>query len=220
MNKLSLAALALAAAGGAQAQFSSCSSDGVPPPAALLERFINADCERCWTDPQAPDGATGTLAVDWVAPGARGEDAPLSVVATNDATWRLERLGKPLPSAAASHFTRRAGQAAPELRVAQGPPVNDYIGASIELPAGGGPWRAWLLLVEALPRGTEGSAVARNLVRNAFTADWPAGAKAPRYEMRPMQIAQGAKPERLRVVGWIEDSRGRVRAIAQSRCAE
>jgi len=72
--------------------------------------------------------------------------------------------------------------------------------------------------VETLPRGTEGTPVARNLVRNAFVADWPARSRAARYELRSMQIAPGAKAERLAVVGWLEDARGQVLAIAQSRC--
>jgi len=38
------------------------------------------------------------------------------------------------------------------------------------------------------------------------------------FESRPMSIPEGAKPARLRVVGWVEDARGRIRAIAQSRC--
>lgn len=219
LNKLSLAAAVLAAAGGAPAQLSSCSSDGAPPPTALLERFINADCAGCWADRQSPDAAAGTLALDWVAPGARGDDAPLSAVATRDAEDRLAALKMPVPPASDSRFTRLAAERVPGLRVAHGLPVADYIGTSIELPPGGGPWRAWLLLVESLPAGTEGSPVARNLVRNAFVADWPAGAKS-RYELRPMRIDEGAKPQRLHVVGWVEDSRGRVRAIAQSRCGK
>ena len=52
-------------------------------------------------------------------------------------------------------------------------PFNGYIGASIELkPAGGGPWKAWLLLVETIPAGTEGTPVERNLVRNALQPAW------------------------------------------------
>jgi hypothetical protein len=35
-----------------------------------------------------------------------------------------------------------------------------------------------------------------------------------------MSIPEGAKPERLRVVGWVEDARGRVVAAAQSRCIQ
>jgi hypothetical protein len=127
-----------------------------------------------------------------------------------------------VPAQSASVFSQRQPDAR-RLRVAHGLPVADYIGASIELkPAGTGPWRAWLLLVETLPAGTEGSPVERNLVRNAFTTDWPAG-KAPlprRFELRSMQLADGVKPSRLRVVGWVEDSRGKIRAMAQSRCAD
>jgi hypothetical protein len=223
MNRLPFICLVALALGAfaAQAQPSSCSSDGVPQPTALLERFINADCETCWSDKLTPEPASGTLAIDWITPGSRGDDAPLSAVAKQDGADRLESLGRAAPAGSSSVFTRRQGEAR-RLRVAHGLPVADYIGASIELkPAGTGPWKAWLLLVETLPAGTEGSAVERNLVRNAFTIDWPAG-KAPvhgRYELRPMQLAEGVKPSRLRVVGWVEDSRGRIRAIAQSRCA-
>lgn len=219
MNKLSLAALALVLATPVQAQLSACTSDGVPQPAALLERFMSADCERCWADPRTRDAAAGSIAIDWVTPGVRGEDAPLAMVATRDAEDRLRTLGKPVPSSAASHLTRRTARKPPALRVAHGPAVNDYMGASIELPAGGGPWRAWLLLVENLPRGIEGSPVARNLVRNAFVAEWPAHSRSARYELRSMQIAEGARAERMRVIGWLEDARGRVHAITQSRCA-
>ena len=39
-----------------------------------------------------------------------------------------------------------------------------------------------------------------------------------REEMRPVRIPEGAKPERLRLVGWVQDAQGRVVAAAQSRC--
>jgi hypothetical protein len=215
-----LAALLLPFAIAAHAQPSSCSSDGVPQPAALLERFINADCETCWADKLTPEPAVGTLAIDWVTPGARGDDAPLSAAATRDGTDRLESLGRKQPAQSSDVFTQRTPDAR-RVRVAHGLPVADYIGASIELkPAGTGPWKAWLLLVETLPAGIEGSPVERNLVRNAFVAEWPASKTAVprRYDLRPMRIAEGAKPSRLRVVGWVEDARGKIRAIAQSRC--
>ena len=32
------------------------------------------------------------------------------------------------------------------------------------------------------------------------------------------RIPEGANPDRLRVVGWVEDAQGRIRAIAESRC--
>jgi hypothetical protein len=221
MNRLLLITCLLPFALAAQAQPSSCSSDGVPQPTALLERFINADCDTCWSDRLTPEPASGTLAIDWIAPGSRGDDAPLAAAATRDGLDRLESLQRPLPAKAASVFTQRHPDAR-RLRVAHGLPVSDYIGVSIELkPAGTGAWRAWLLLVETLPAGTEGSPVERNLVRNAFTTDWPAGKTAlpKRFELRSMQLADSVKPSRLRVVGWVEDSRGRIRAMAQSRCA-
>lgn len=214
--------LALPLALAAAAQPSSCSSDGVPAPHALLERFVNADCEQCWKDPQTPEASSGTLAIDWVVPGSHGDDAPLSAVATTDGSDRLDAIGAKAPARSAAHFTQRAAGTPLKLRVAHGLPFNDYIGTSIEMqPTRGGPWKAWLLLVETLPAGSEGSPVERNLVRNAFVADWPEVTRPPlpkRYELRPMQLAEGTQPGRLRVVGWIEDAKGRIRAIAQSRC--
>lgn len=207
----------------AAAQPSSCSSDGVSQPTALLERFVNADCETCWRDQQAPEPAAGALAIDWVVEGSRGEDAPLAAVATRDGGDRLQAIGRTPPASSDARFTPRSASEA-RVRVAHGLPINDYIGTSIEMqPRSGGPWKAWLLLVETLPRGTEGSAVERNLVRNAFVAEWQPptkGALRQRYEIRSMRIAEGADPKRLRVVGWLEDSQGRIRAIARSRCAK
>jgi hypothetical protein len=215
--------LALAAASAARAQ-SSCSSDGVPQPVALLERFTNADCQSCWSDAHTPQAGPRELALDWIVPGSAGEDAPLAAGASSDAVDRLAALGRETPPQAAT--SRRGVQGARRtLRVAHGLAFNRYIGASIELkPGSGGPWQAWLLLVETLPAGTEGSPVARNLVRNALRPAWDTAATLSKqermrlFESRPMNIPAGARPDRLRVVGWVEDARGRVRAIAQSRC--
>ena len=214
--------LALAAA-GAQAQ-SSCSSDGQPQPAALLERFINADCDSCWGAADTPRPGRGELALDWVVPGSRGEDAPLSAVALREA----RRAWKPWAARSRPgtwHRGASAQAAARRLRVAHGLPFGGYVGASIELQRGrGGPWQAWLLLVETLPAGTEGSPVERNLVRNVLQLAWdeatPASEGRPGsfYESRPMSIPPGADAARLRVVGWVEDARGRLRGIAASRC--
>ena len=203
----------------ASAQPSSCSSDGVPAPRALLERFINADCAQCWSSPQAPEAAAGTLAIDWVVPGSRMDNSQVTAWATLDGHFRLEALGKKDPLQSSSQFTRRTGDAVPKLRVVHGLPVNDYVGTSIELPRGGGPWKAWLLLVETLPAGTQGSAVERNLVRNSFMAEWPAGNRK-RYELRPMRVVEGTNFERLKVVGWLEDKEGKIRAIVQGRCGK
>lgn len=228
MNKPSpvLATLLLAAATtGALAQ-PSCDSDGQPQPVGLLERFISADCESCWTDPATPRPGPGELALDWIAPGSKGEDAPLSAAANRDSVARLQALGRTGP-ATAETVRRRATPSGLNLRVAHGLAFNGYMGASIELaPGRGGPWRAWLLLVENLPAGTEGSPVERNLVRNALQQDWnghvpPSKAQQRRLiESRAMSIPEGANPKRLRVMGWVEDARGRIVALAQSRCSQ
>jgi hypothetical protein len=201
-----------------------CSSDGQPQPVALVERFINADCESCWSDPRTPKAGSRELALDWVVPGSKGDDAPLSAVARRDALARLESLRRKPPET--SDWLRQPVRPdARKLRVAQGQPVNDYIGTSIALqPADGGPWNAWLALVETVPAGVEGSPVERNLVRNTFQPPWDGGKRLSRadrrrlIESRPMQIPEGSKPSRLRLVGWVEDSHGRIRSMAQSRC--
>ncbi len=135
---------------------------------------------------------------------------------------RLESIALAVPSAAETVRHRVLSNAA-TLRVAQGLPFNGYIGTSIELRAGGvGPRTAWLALVETIPAGTEGTPLHRHLMRNVLQLTWNSGellSKAERFfESRPMRIPEGANPQRLRVVGWVEDSRGRIVAAAQSRC--
>ena len=198
-----------------------CTSDGVPQPSAVLERFVSADCADCWRDRTTPEPAAGTIAIDWVVPGAQGEDAPLSAVALEDGRERLQALGKPLPARSDAVFARRQGKPVP-LRLAQGEPFNDYIGTSMEFrSAGREAWQAWLLLVEDLPAGTEGSPVERHLVRNVFRPEWgtPAGRSAGALaETRSMQIHPGAHPERLRLVAVLADARGHIRAISRTAC--
>lgn len=198
-----------------------CTSDSVAEPAAVLERFVSADCAECWRDPASPRPGPATLALDWVVPGRRGEDAPLSAVAIDEARDRLALLGQPTPRRAASVTSRRSGAPVP-VRLAQGATFNDYVAASLELPSPGRePWTMWLLLVEQLPAGLEGSPVARNLVRNVFRPDWDApGSRAPGplAETRAMQVHAGGQPDRLRLVGLLQDGRGRMRAIRLTGC--
>ncbi len=228
MNKLSplsrfaICLLALAAC-SAHAQ-SSCDSDKHPRPMALVERFISADCESCWADPATPRAGRGELAVDWIVPGSKGDDAPLSAAASRDALIRLEALQRAAP-AQADALKRRIASSSRKLRVAHGLAFNGYIGASIELkPAASAPWKAWLLLVETVPAGTEGSPVERNLVRNVFQPAWDRAGPLSKnerrrlFESRPLSVPEGANPQRLRVVGLLEDARGQVVAAAASRC--
>jgi len=221
MARLSLltALLALASA-SAQAL---CTSDKVPQPQALLERFISADCEDCWRDPATPKAGSGTLALDWVLPGLKGENAPLSSVAVDEAAERLYFLKKDAPERSASFATRRAGKGVP-VRIALGDAFNDYVGVSMELKDPGRVrWHAWLLLVEELPAGLEGSPVPRNLVRGVFRPDWwRVAARAPGMlaETRAMRVAESAKPERLRLVAVLQDGHGEIRAITETGCSE
>lgn len=201
-----------------------CASDGQPRPVALLERFISANCERCWSDSSTVQPARQELAIDWIVPSNLGADAPLSAAASRDAQLRIDALGHALAQDSFNARQQVRGSS-PPLRVAHGVVVNDYIAASIEMkPAAPGHWTAWLLLVETIPAGIEGTPVTRNLARNLLVSTWdasspPAKTKPARFfESRPMAIPQGAKPERLRVVGWVEDSRGRIRSMAQSQC--
>ena len=236
-----LAALLAVAAPHALAQ-SSCSSDGQRPPAALVERFISADCDTCWADPATLRVKAGALALDWIVPSAKGDDAPLSAAASRDALARLQALRMHAPSTATStrHVIANTPTAkAPTLRVAHGVALGGYIGTSIELKLARGaalprlPLTAWLLLVEEVPAGTDGAPVARNLVRNALLPSWNmhsqllntkqhsrqlAPMPARLYESRPMSIPTGTNPDHLRVVGWVEDANGRVLASAASVC--
>jgi hypothetical protein len=219
----------LIAHGAAQAQ-SVCASDGVPRPARLVERFINADCENCWRSAATPKTGRGELPLDWVVPGAKGDDAPLSAVATRDALSRLESLRSTAPatSSVTTHAVGRMNGA--NLRVARGLPLGGYMGASIALKpvpsaARGQQWTAWLALVETLPAGAEGSPVERNLVRNVFQASWDGRKQLSKteqkqfFDQRSMSVAEGVDPGRLRVVGWLENGRGKVMTAAVSRCA-
>jgi len=216
-----LAAALLASPAWAQLA-GACSSDGVPRPLGLIERFINAGCGDCWRHEQTPGPGDRELAIDWVLPGSAGNDAPLSAVASLDGLSRLQALGRHVPDQVdtlRSPLVASVGT----LRVAQGPVLNDYVAVSIELEsAGRGPWTAWLLLVEHLPVGTARSPIARDLVRGALRADWTPSDTAERrslLESRSMRLPEGARPERLRVVGWVEDARGRIMALAHSQCA-
>lgn len=206
-----------------------CASDAQATPIALVERFVSADCEACWSAPQNPRPSVRALTLDWIVPSERGDEAPLSAAASRDARMRLEVLGRPSPATSSVTATQVVGARAYKLRVAHGVPLGGYIGASIELKTTRMPrphedWSAWLVLVETLPAGAEGSPLERNLVRNVLLSTWNKAeqlSKSERHvfrEMRPLGIPQGAAPERLRVVGWVQDARGRVLTAAQSVC--
>lgn len=225
LHGLCLLPLALTASFGALAQ-SFCSSDGQLRPVGLVERFINADCASCWTDAQTPVPQGRQVALDWIVPGLRGDDAPLSAASRRDGLYRLQALQRatPLQSDVA---TQAAPRRQKTLRVAHGMAFNGYLAASIEMrPRSRGPWTAWLALVENVPAGTEGTPVERNLVRNTLQSTWDGPLPLSKsehkrwMESRPMQLPEGTNPQRLRVIGWVEDAQGRIQGIAQSACVQ
>ncbi|EHL24399.1 hypothetical protein KYG_03059 [Acidovorax sp. NO-1] len=223
--------LVLAQPSSALAQ-ASCSSDGTPQPVAIFERFISADCEACWTDAAipSPSATAGAVVLDWIVPGQAGDEAPLSAAATNDALARLQALGRTPPAATDVYTAAVEGARPARLRVAHGLPLNDYLGTAIAFtPArrdGAAPdgMAFYLLLVESVPAGTEGTRVGRNMVRNMLHGTWDkrntlSNSKQTKWmESRSMRIPDGAQPERLRMVGWVQDAQGRVVAAAQSAC--
>jgi hypothetical protein len=212
----------------AQAQ-SFCASEGQATPTALIERFMNADCEACWGEMPADKPAPQALALDWIVPSARGDEAPLSAAASRDALVRLDALGMRAPQSTQTISTPVPLGPDFSLRVGHGVPVGGYLGASIELKISPGAkvqgdLSAWLVLIEAIPAGVDGTPVARNLVRNALVSNWNllkqlTNKEQPSFrEMRPLSIPTGSTPERLRVVGWVQDERGQVLTAAQSVC--
>ncbi len=218
-----------------------CNSDGTPRPTTVFERFIHADCEACWTDPTAPAPSAGAAVavLDWIVPSPAADEAPLSAAATNDARLRLEAIVRTLRGGTDVHISAvepfATAGAAPRVRVARGLPFNDYMGTAIEFTPGratahqhvtaDSPWNYYLVLVEAVPAGTEGTAVPRQIVRNVLQGSWKANEKRSAHtawakwmEARPMRITDGAKPERLQMVGWVQDAAGHIVAAAQSVC--
>ncbi len=212
---------------------SSCSSDGQPRPVRLVERFISADCESCWKDPATAKAASGDAVLDWVLASDKGDDAPLSAVASRDGLSRLQARGAAAPKEAMTSMQKVNGLKGTTLRVAHGIALQGYVGTSIELKpipaaAKNQRWTAWLALVETIPKGTEGTPVARNLVRNVVQPNWDGYKRLSKteqktdvnrfFESRAMSVAQGVNPDNLRVIGWVEDAKGKVLVAAQSGC--
>jgi hypothetical protein len=183
---------------------------------------LSADCERCWNTGAAlaPSGAGTALTLDWIVPGRLGDDAPLSAAASRDALTRLADLRRAAPREQLAVSTKVANGRGDTVRVAHGVALGGYIGASIEASVEAqrrqmtAPLTAVLLLVETIAAGSDGM----------LQASWNGDSSLPKQkqiswlERRPLSIPVGANPERLRVVGWLQDHRGRLLAATQSAC--
>jgi len=206
-----------------------CSSDDQAHPTVLFERFINADCETCWRDTNTPTAPPDALVLDWIVPGSQGEDAALASAATTDALARLASLQQTRPTTQSQQTTAVTGLPGAVLRVAYGPALNNYVGMSVSLmlPANSAlawPLSGWVVLVENLPNGTEGSPLPRNMVRNALQPSWNKGEALSNQEqinfedVRAMSLPEGTHPDRLQLLGWVQDAQGRVLTASRSVC--
>ena len=187
------------------------------PPREVAERFIGADCEDCWSAPGEAAAPAATWALDWIVPGASA-DAPLAAAALPEGAARLaelERDAAALPARLDWSLPRR-----PPLRLAvlAGPAWNGYLGLQLRSrgPAPPGA-RAYLALVEELPAGSEGSPIARRLVR-AVAGPIPLAGDTPSLELRALRVPETAHPERLRGLAWWVDGRQRLQGIAREGC--
>jgi len=203
---------------------------GMPPPAecprgvtAVTERFIDADCADCWTRQSLPPAASAHWVLDWIVPSARGDDAPLAPAATREAADRIGRIGERVWTSEGLGTWRtplRAG-ASPSLSVASGPAWHGYLALQVDSR---GPWprgaSVWLALVEAVPEGTDGTPVARRLVRavaGPLDLAQLANGRTVR-DLRALRWPETAQPARLRATAWIETADGRIVAMAAERC--
>ena len=143
---------------------------------------------------------------------------------------RADRERRAAPREQLAVSTKVANGRGDTVRVAHGVALGGYIGASIEASVEAqrrqttAPLTAVLLLVETIAAGSDGTPIERNLVRNMLQAPWNGDSLLQKQkqiswlERRPLSIPEGANPERLRVVGWLQDQRGRLLAVAQSAC--
>jgi hypothetical protein len=191
---------------------------------AVIERFISADCADCWTrEPQETPTARQWL-FDWIVPATRGDDAPLAPAAPTEALDRAQRAtGAVLADGGgATHQTRLRTSNGLRLRVTAGPAWNGYIGLRFDalgpVPPGSS---GWLALVEVVPPGTDGTPVARQLVRTVTgplaLGELHSGQRIK--SLHALRWPETARPKRLRARAWIEDGLGRIVAVAGEGCA-
>lgn len=203
--------------------------------AATLERLFSADCADCWSAPaaQVAPVAAGaakpgpaTWRFDWITPGTDG--APLAAGALPEAADRLARLGLTLPGTSQTlqqSHTAAAPLAGLRIKASSGPAWQGYFGVQLTLqtsprtalPAGS---TAWLALVEQVSAGSDGTPVARSLLRSV-AGPLPLSTLQPGKPMthlRALRWPTSAEPTRLQARAWIEGPDGRLLAVAADAC--
>ncbi len=214
MRCLGLGAAGLLAAGISTAAPVACRQ---PAPRAVLERVFSAACDACWRE-AGTAAPRGTLVLDWIAPAA--DDAPMAVAALPEA------LSRAAPRIDATTERRSVLPRRPpvSVRVADGPAWNGYVGLQVTLTRTGTHLPgsvAYMALVERVPAGSEGTAIDRQLVRvliGPLPLDELATLRTVRH-LRSVRLPEGAQPERLASIAWLESADGRMLAAAQSAAA-
>ncbi len=180
---------------------------------------MSADCESCWAADALKSEAGRAMVLDWIVPG--NATAPLAAGAVNEATARAAGLSANVTSQRSTALK----PAAPRLRIADGPAWNGYIGLQLtvdrnnngngKLPEGA---VAYMALVERVAAGSEGSAIARQLVRNVVgpLSLEELATVTPVRHFRAMRLPDGARAEKLASVAWVESAEGKVIAATQS----
>jgi hypothetical protein len=189
-------------------------------PTRLVERFVPADCERCWSEAAPFTRAAGALVLDWITPA--GDDAPMAAGALPDAA---ARAGNMPAGRTAVHETRLHPSDHAKLRIVDGPAWNGYIGLRLLVTRRGGLPSgavAYAALVEHVPAGSDGSGVERQLVRALVG---PMGLDELRSEptiehLRAVAMPAGSRADRLASVAWIQAPDGRALTAAVSPPAE
>jgi hypothetical protein len=220
-------ALALAAAAATHAAHAQDKPDAAPcarPHAAVLERFISAECSTCWSDAAALPAPPDQWLLDWIVPSARGDDAPLAPAAPDEAAARARRVLNTgvNDERTVEHRTAAGRASAARLGVASGPAFNGYIGVQLD---GRGRWPAgssvWVALVESIAAGTNGTPLTRQLVRTVAGPLQPPELRSgkPWRLLQALRWPETAKPERLLARAWLERPDGRIVAMAGERCS-
>ena len=176
---------------------------------------MSADCETCWAAQGVKREAKRSVVLDWIAPA--GDASPLAAGAVSEATVRAGTL----TSSATTSRSVLLKTAAPKLRIADGPAWNGYVGLQLtvnrrgKLPEGA---VAYIALVERVAAGSEGSAIARQLVRNVVgpLSLEELATVTPVRHFRAMRLPDGAQAEKLASVAWVQSADGIVLAATQS----
>ncbi len=152
----------------------------------------------------------------------------MAAAALPEAADRIARLGLALPGT--SQTLQQAHAAPPplaglRLKASSGPAWQGYFGVQLTLqtrpgtalPAGS---TAWLALVEQVDAGSDGTPVARSLLRSV-AGPLPLGTLQPGKpltHLRALRWPTSAEPTRLQARAWIEGPDGRLLAVAADAC--